>query len=63
MEGKFKFDSWMSDLIEGSWVRVPARKLLMVFVAQLARVPECGSGGREFDSHQTPTWAPVVPMV
>lgn len=26
----------------------------MVFVAQLARAPDCGSGGREFETHQTP---------
>lgn len=46
-------------LIEGSWVRLPAGKLQMVFVAQLDRVPDCGSGGHEFDSHQTPIYAPV----
>ena len=26
----------------------------MVFVAQLVRAPDCGSGGREFETHQTP---------
>ena len=46
-------------LIEGSWVRLPAGKLQMVFGAQLDRVPDCGSGGHEFDSHQTPIYAPV----
>ena len=31
----------------------------MVFVAQLDRVPDCGSGGHEFDSHQTPQFIPT----
>lgn len=26
----------------------------MVYIAQLVRAPDCGSGGREFDSHYTP---------
>lgn len=41
-------------LIEGSWVRVPARKLQMVNVAQLARALHCGCRCREFDSHHSP---------
>ena len=46
-------------LIEGSWVRVPARKLQMVNVAQLARALHCGCRCREFDSHHSPRYAPV----
>ena len=28
----------------------------MVYIAQLVRVPDCDSGGREFNSHYTPKW-------
>ena len=28
----------------------------MVAVAQLVRAPDCGSGGRGFETHQPPIW-------
>ena len=39
----------------GPGVRVPPpRPNNMVGIAQLVRAPDCGSGGREFDSHYPP---------
>ncbi len=34
-------------------------RALMVVVAQLVRAPDCGSGGRGFESHLPPIKSPV----
>ena len=38
----------------GPGVRVPSPRPFVVDVAQLVRAPDCGSGGREFESHHPP---------
>ena len=35
----------------------------MVGIAQLVRAPDCGSGGREFDSHYPPHFDPLAQSV
>ena len=48
----------------GPGVRVPPpRPINMVGIAQLVRAPDCGSGGREFDSHYPPHFDPLAQSV
>ena len=47
----------------GPGVRVPPPRPIMVGIAQLVRAPDCGSGGREFDSHYPPHFDPLAQSV
>ena len=47
----------------GPGVRVPPPRPNMVGIAQLVRAPDCGSGGREFDSHYPPHFDPLAQSV
>ena len=41
----------------------PSTSTNMVGIAQLVRAPDCGSGGREFDSHYPPHFDPLAQSV
>ena len=41
-------------VFEGVFTKYPPLIFTMVAVAQLVRAPDCGSGGRGFETHQPP---------
>ena len=46
------YDTWLATARESEWL--PELFFIMVGIAQLVRAPDCGSGGRGFESHYPP---------